>query len=401
VAAIGGNELIGGADDVEGGAWGEDADLVLDDEFGATGLGDEEGKGDEDDGPGWDVDDDDIDLADIDLPASSAMATSGEGEGYYVAPTKAPSVAQSWSTNSQSPVDHVLAGSFESAMRLLSDQLGIMDFTLYKTHFMNIYQRSRLLLPTTHGVAANYAYPLRNWRDPVGGKTPSLPAIGVTLDQVKAVIAAAKQSTTSGKFDEAIERFRDALLWIPMLNVERRQEVEEAQKMIEVCREYLIGLTMEASRKALPKDNLEDMKRSCEMAAYFTHCKLDLNHLILTLQTALNLSFKLKNKKMAASFARRLLDLGPKPDLATKARKILMACEQDMTDAHKLDYDQFNPFDLCPATFKPIYKGKPVLRSGFSGACYSPSFKGQLCKIDKCAAIGVDVSGLKITTSSR
>lgn len=402
VAAVGGAEIIGGADEEEGGNWGDDADLVLDDEFGpGGGLGDDEGGKDED-GPGWDVDDDDIDLADIDLPAGSAIANAGgDGEGYYVPPTKAPSIAQSWSSNSNIPVDHVLAGSFESAMRLLSDQLGIVDFSGFKTQFMNVYRRSRTLLPTTHGVHANYVYPLRNWRDPIGGKATSLPAVGVTLEHVKAAVVGAKQSTTSGKFEEAVEKFRDALLMVPMLNVERRQEVEEAQKIIDCCREYLIGLTMELKRKELAKDNIEDLKRSCEMAAYFTHCKLDLNHQILTLQTALNLSFKLKNKKMAASFARRLLDLGPKPDLATKTRKILQACEQDMTDAHKLDYDQFNPFDICPATYKPIYKGKPVSKSGLCGACYSPDFKGQLCNIDKCSAIDVDATGLRITNASR
>ncbi|XP_075243514.1 coatomer subunit alpha-like isoform X2 [Convolutriloba macropyga] len=396
--AIGGSELVGGVGDDEpvGGDWGVD-DLVLD-EF-ADAVGDEEGKDSE--GGGWEAEDDDLDLEGIDLPAGSELETGGDGEGYYVAPTKSPSIAQSWTSSSQLAVDHILAGSFESAMRLMSDQLGIADFSVYKSHFMNTYQRSRMLLPTTHGVPANYTYPLRTWRDPIGAKNVSLPAVGVTLDQVKSVIAAAKQSTTAGKFEEAIERFRDGLLWIPLLNVERRQEVEEAQKLIEVCREYLTGLTMEAKRKTLPKDTLDDMKRSCEMAAYFTHCKLDMNHQILTLQTALNLSFKLKNKKMAASFAKRLLDLGPKPELATKTRKILLACEQDMSDAHKLDYDQFNPFDICPATFKPIYKGKPVCKSAFSGASYLPEFKGQLCKLDRCSLIDVDATGLKITNSSR
>ena len=52
------------------------------------------------------------------------------------------------------------------------------------------------------------------------------------------------------------------------------------------------------------------------MAAYFTHCNLQPVHLILTLRTALNLFFKLKNYKTAASFARRLLELGPKPEVA-------------------------------------------------------------------------------------
>ena len=57
--------------------------------------------------------------------------------------------------------------------------------------------------------------------------------MGVTLDQVKAILVAAKQSTTGGKFDEAIERFRDGLLWIPMLNVDRRQEVEEVRRIFD------------------------------------------------------------------------------------------------------------------------------------------------------------------------
>ena len=53
-----------------------------------------------------------------------------------------------------------------------------------------------------------------------------------------------------------------------------------------------------------------------QMAAYFTHCNLQPVHLILVLRTALNLFFKLKNFKTAASFARRLPELGPRPDVA-------------------------------------------------------------------------------------
>ena len=67
-----------------------------------------------------------------------------------------------------------------------------------------------------------------------------------------------------------------------------------------------------------------------QMAAYFTHCNLQPVHLILTLRTALNLCFKLKNFKTAASFARRLLELGPKPDVAQQvgllSRLVCSAC---------------------------------------------------------------------------
>jgi len=105
--------------------------------------------------------------------------------------------------------------------------------------------------------------------------------------------------------------------------VDNKEEVRKAQELIAICREYIVGLSMEAARKDLPKESLEDQKRSCEMAAYFTHSELQPIHQILTLRTALNLSFKLKNYRTAASFARRLLELGPKPEVAQQTRKIL------------------------------------------------------------------------------
>ena len=92
------------------------------------------------------------------------------------------------------------------------------------------------------------------------------------------------------------------------------------------------------------------------MAAYFTHCNLQPVHLILTLRTALNLFFKLKNYKTAASFARRLLELGPRPEVAQQTRKILAACEKNPSDTHELKYDQHNPFDVCSGSYTPIYR---------------------------------------------
>lgn len=131
------------------------------------------------------------------------------------------------------------------------------------------------------------------------------------------------QLTTAGKFSEAVDRFRGLLLSVPLLIVDNREEVRKAQELVSICREYIVGLSMEANRKELPKESLEDQKRSCEMAAYFTHSELQPVHQILTLRTALNLSYKLKNYRSAMSFARRLLELGPKPEVAQQTRKIL------------------------------------------------------------------------------
>ncbi|XP_066031166.1 coatomer subunit alpha-like, partial [Chamaea fasciata] len=171
----------------------------------------------------------------------------------------------------------------------------------------------------------------------------------------------------------------------------------KAQQLIAICREYIVGLSMEIERKKLPKETLEQQKRICEMAAYFTHSNLQPVHMILVLRTALNLFFKLKNFKTAATFARRLLELGPKPEVAQQTRKILAACEKNPVDSHQLNYDQHNPFDICAASYRPIYRGKAVERCPLSGACYAPEFRGQLCRVTTVTEIGKDVLGLRIS----
>lgn len=154
---------------------------------------------------------------------------------------------------------------------------------------------------------------------------------------------------------------------------------------------------MEVNRKELPKSTLEEQKRICEMAAYFTHCNLQPVHQILTLRTAVNLFFKLKNFKTAASFARRLLELGPRPDVATQIRKILQACDKNPTDAHVLQYDEHNPFTICGSSYKPLYRGKPQEKCPLCQASYCPEFKGTICSVCKVAEVGKDAIGLRVS----
>lgn len=147
----------------------------------------------------------------------------------------------------------------------------------------------------------------------------------------------------------------------------------------------------------LPKNTLEEQKRNCELAAYFTHCRLQPVHQILTLRTALNMFFKLKNFKTAASLARRLLELGPSNEVAQQARKVLQACDKNPVDEHKLVYDEHNPFNLCGVTYKPIYRGKPEEKCSLCGATFSPDYKGTLCTVCNVAEVGKDCIGLRIS----
>ena len=82
-------------------------------------------------------------------------------------------------------------------------------------------------------------------------------------------------------------------------------------------------------KKDIAKD---DEKRSCELVAYFTHLQLQPIHKIMTLKVALNQAFKLKNCQTAASFAKRLLELRPTPDVIQQTRKVLSVCEKNPVD---------------------------------------------------------------------
>jgi coatomer subunit alpha len=252
--------------------WGDDAKLDLDDddvEKDITATGDDDAGGD----AGWDVDDEELDIpSDLLTPSGVSGGASGtdgaDGEsGFFVAPTRGNSQAQLWCNNSKLPVDHILAGSFETAMRLLNDQVGIVDFTEYKTIFLQTYARSRTTFSALPSLTSLYAYPSRN----PNNQNPKnvLPAIGLKLNDLIQRLQKSYELTTNGKFAEAVETFRAILLSVPLLVVDSKQEIAEAQELIEMCREYIVGLQMEVYRKELPKDTIDDQKRICEVNLKF------------------------------------------------------------------------------------------------------------------------------------
>ncbi|TRY81974.1 hypothetical protein DNTS_030981 [Danionella cerebrum] len=338
-----------------GEGWGEDAELHLDEDGfmdAQEGLGDEGAAGKED-GGGWDVEED-LDLPpELDVP--SVSGGGAEGEGFFVPPTKGTSPSQMWCNNSQLAVDHILAGSFETAMRsisekdelcfniqqLLHDQVGVVQFGPYKQLFMQTLSRGRTCFLGLPSLPCLHSFPLRNWKD--SGPKGGLPAVGLRLADLISRLQQCYQLTTSGRFEDAVDRFRAILLSVPLLVVDNKQEIAEAQQLITICREYIVGLTMESERKKLPKDSLDEQKRICE------------------------------------------------------TRKILAACEKSLTDAHQLNYDPHNPFDICAASYTPLYRGRPVEKCPLSGACYCPKYKGEVCRVTQVTEIGKDVIGLRVS----
>jgi coatomer protein complex subunit alpha (xenin) len=86
----------------------------------------------------------------------------------------------------------------------------------------------------------------------------------------------------------------------------------QIKEMVTLCREYIIGLTMETERRRLVAESPEsNTVRNLELAAYFTHCKLASSHVQLALRSAMGVFSKAGNHATAAVFARRLIDSNP------------------------------------------------------------------------------------------
>lgn len=372
-----------GGEAAAGDGWGDDSD--------EEGLGEDGGKQDES-GGGWDVDDD-LELP-PDLDGAIGSATEDAG-GFFVPVPRGPPPPQGWSDISQLAIDHVIAGSFESAARLLNQQVGVVNFAPYKSLFMSSVSHSRTSYPGMVGLPSLLGYPARNWRGTVHKEL--LPVLSITLQSCMDKLKEASQLTTGAKFVEAVDQFQSVLLCVPLLALDTRQEITEAQNLVRICKEYLVGIQMELHRKNLGKTTAEELKRSMELAAYFTHCDLQPGHQILTLRTAVNLAFKMKNYKMAMTFGRRLLNLGPRPEVAQTVRKVLQASEKNPIDSMTVHYDEHNPFNICAYSYVPIYRGKPEVTCPLCGASYLPEHAGKLCRVCTVAEVGKDCVGLRVS----
>jgi Coatomer (COPI) alpha subunit C-terminus len=101
--------------------------------------------------------------------------------------------------------------------------------------------------------------------------------------------------------------FLEGQRYISVLQVPRtlrREEGADGHERADGHREYNIGLRCELERKSSTEPN-----RQAELAAYFTHAKLQPGHLVLSLRSAMILFYKLKNFATAATFCRRLLEM--------------------------------------------------------------------------------------------
>lgn len=60
----------------------------------------------------------------------------------------------------------------------------------------------------------------------------------------------------------------------------------------------------------------------------------------------------------------------------------------------EITYDEFTEFEVCGASYTPIYKGSSSVRCPYTHAAFLPEFKGTLDPLTRLTEIGAAASGL-------
>ncbi|KAI0035489.1 coatomer subunit alpha-2 [Vararia minispora EC-137] len=306
----------------------------------------------------------------------------------------APGISESeaWVRNSPFAGDHVAAGSFETAMQLLNRQLGIVNFTQLKPLFESVYRSSRVYLSPVASLPPLELHLRRNISE--SSLSRVLPVQVVTLRQTRQELGDGFRLVSGNKLTEARGVFRSVLQSLLFIAVTSNDEAKEWRDAVTLAREYLLGVSIELERRRIAEAEPDNPKRILELAAYFTQCKLQPAHLQIALRSAGQVFGKHSNFAGAAKFARRLLELNPDPRVAAQARQRIAAGDRNPHDAIEVDYDEFTPFEVCAASFVPIYRGQPAIRCPYTHAAFKPEFKGMLDPLTELTEIGAVASGL-------
>ncbi|TGZ84268.1 Coatomer, alpha subunit [Ascodesmis nigricans] len=360
--------------------------LDAEEQAGANGLGDLEGEEEEE--GGWDMGDDDLDLPE---QADDFVNVGGDISGS--------SEPDLWARNSPLAADHVAAGSFDTAMQLLNRQIAAVNFEPLKPRFLEIYQASRTYIQASVGLPPLVNYVRRTVEETDPRRV--LPIIPQDLEYIKTVeLRKGFAAMKSNHLDECVQIFRGILHTLMLMAVSDQSEVEEAQRIISTATEYVLASSMELERRRLEEEDSEsNVKRILELAAYFTKPTLERPHRQITLMNAMRLAVKYKNFNHASHFADRVLANSNAGPNAQKAQTIKSRCARSPTNTVDIDYDQHAEFDVCAASFTPIYAGQPFVQDPFTGAKYHPQYRGEICRISQVTEIGAPASGLRLVSS--
>ena len=132
---------------------------------------------------------------------------------------------------------------------------------------------------------------MRNAESAPPGKE-SLPRTTVKLDLLSSRLKTAYRAFTQGKFGDCKAHFMYIITHIPLCVAENKDEVSQLKELLGICREYINAVRI---KEALSDPDVKDNNvRVTELGAYFTHCNMEIAHLMLALDLAMTKAFKVR-----------------------------------------------------------------------------------------------------------
>ncbi|KAK6438266.1 hypothetical protein LTR95_005531 [Oleoguttula sp. CCFEE 5521] len=344
----------------------------------------------DEDAAGWDMGDDAVPEAEEDfVNVEAADAGTGSSE------------ADLWMRNSPLAADHAAAGSFESAMNLLNRQIGAVNFAPLEERFLQIYTASRTYLPANAGMPPLINHVRRTLTDTDSRKLP--PLIPRDIDSIISTeIANGKNAMKANKLEDGVASFKKALTLL-MVNAGTASQQSEAQTAIHSAAAYVLAMGLELERRTLVGGaadisglDEETKKRALELSAYFTVPAMDPQHQTLAWFSAMNFANRNKQLGSVLSFANNLIEHGTNAKFKETARKLKSVAERSPNDAVAIEFDTFAEFEICTASYTPIYAGEASVQCPFDGSKYQTKYKGVVCKVCEVCAIGGGGSGFRV-----
>merc|ERR1712021_32349 len=228
------------------------------------------------------------------------------------------------------------------------------------------------------------------------GKT-SLPRTFITMKNLIDGVKSEYRFFQGGKFNDSKAAFMNVLTQVPLVVINNPKEQAQIKQMVTVCREYITGIRIKGAMAEAGGNPV----RATELSAYFTHCQLIPSHLVLALRSAMGTAFKHKNYILAASCARRLLELPEmsserNAELKNKATKVRQKSEQIARNEHEVNYDETKSFTIDCRDFIPIYTGTASIPCSYCGSEYADvvDMQNKLCSTCGFCQVGIKTLGL-------
>ncbi|KFG39376.1 putative coatomer protein complex, subunit alpha, partial [Toxoplasma gondii GAB2-2007-GAL-DOM2] len=277
------------------------------------------------------------------MDASGRKEGLGRADAAQLSPDSATFVAKRdsphtlWVKGTPLVADLVSAGEFGLALDTLQRRVALRNPAPLLPIFSRVYQATWAALPGLP-FAPSLPLPLSETGKDGGALKPHRLVLPTSLmDDLRE----AHKLVTAGRFQEALGSFRHVLHSIPLAVAGNAEEEQQIHEFIEIARHYVTGMILEMARLSLGE---ADVSRNIELVAYFACCKMQASHLFLVLRRAMSVAWKAQNFVTTAAFARRLVNgnflaiKGAQEEI-TKAKKVLMLCEQKGTDAYAINFE--------------------------------------------------------------